>query len=214
MKKFKNRIGIALSIFFLLSACTVTTTQEGKNLNTLPLVADKNRYLDVDGTNLTKEKKLEIYANQLQKTYKEDDYALITALPYSSYFTINVPFMVYEIDGQQVRTISNQMFRSNQVQMIEYGQYNLKVPSGEHRLVIRNGSAKSLYYTELNPVVFEKGKKYVIGSEYVKVQKSKIYIAEYEIDHRFKATESEHFIIKKKIIENVPMGNLKHVRVY
>ena len=53
-----------------------------------------------------------------------------------------------------------------------------------------------------------------MGADYSKETGSRLYIAEYEIDQRFKANEPEYIVIKKKIVEGIEQGNLKHVRIY
>ena len=61
---------------------------------------------------------------------------------------------------------------------------------------------------------FEKNKNYVMGPDYSKETGSRLYIAEYEIDQRFQENEPEYIVIKKKIVEGIEQGNLKHVRIY
>lgn len=213
-----KKIVFIISIPLILLGCSVTTTPNGKQLAMLPLVADKNRYLDADNTNLSKDQKLEVYSNQLNKFYSEENQAYIRVLPRPSYQTNDrftpIPFMLYEIDANPVRVIENSFSKSNRVLLTEYAQYDLKVPTGLHNLIIINGVGSTRYYTKIEQVTFEKDRKYVIGADATANQKAKIFIAEYDVDPRFKSVEAEHYIIKKRIVEGVEIGNLKNVKVY
>ena len=213
-----KKIVFTVSIPLVLFGCSVTTTPNGKQVAMLPLVAEKNRYLHVDDKKLSKVEKLEIYSNQLSPIYGEQNSAYIRVLPRPSYQTNDrftpIPFMVYEIDSNKVRIFENTMFNPNNVRITEYAQHDLRIPNGTHDLIIINGLGQTRWFTKIDQVNFEKDKKYVIGADLEKGQNAQIFIAEYEIDNRFKVVEPEHFIIRKKIVENIPMGNLKKVKVY
>ena len=214
IKKFVFTISIPIVLF----GCSVTTTPNGKQVDMLPLISDKNRYLNVDDKNLSKAEKLENYSNQLSEFYGKQNSAYIRVLPRPSYQTNDrftpIPFMVYEIDSNPVKIFENTMFNPNNVRITEYAQHDLRIPIGKHDLIIVNGFGNSRWFTKIDEVNFEKDKKYVIGADVKKGQNAQIFIAEYEIDNRFKVVEPEHFIIRKKIIENIPIGNLKSVKVY
>lgn len=212
------KIVLTLVLSLSLVACSVTSTKEGRQISMLPLVADKSRYLDVNDKNLKKAERLEHYSNQLSNFYDLKSSASIRVLPRPSYQTNDrftpIPFMIYEIDSNPVRIIENTMFNPNNVRITEYAQHDLKIPSGEHDLIIINGLGNSRWFTKIEKINFEQDKKYVIGADTKENQKAKIFIAEYEIDQRFKSIEPEHFILKKRIVDGLEIGNLKNVRIY
>ena len=213
-----KKIVFSLSIPLFLFGCSVTTTPSGKQVKMLPLVADKSRYLEADDKTLTKAEKLEIYSNQLSKFYGDENKAYIRVLPRPSYQTNDqftpIPFMVYEIDTNPVRIFENKIFNLNNVRTTEYAQYDLRIPIGTHDLIIVNGLGKSRWFTKIDQVNFEKDKKYVIGADIKTGQNAQIFIAEYEVDPRFKSVDEEYFIIKKRLVENIEIGNLKNVKIF
>ncbi len=217
--KVQSKILLLAPLFILCVGCTVTKTPEGKSIGMLPIksVPKHERYLNIDSS-ASKADKIQMYRDQLIEKYPNQDFTFIRTFPYRAYQSYDSltprPYMINTIDGHQVKVAEFIMFGSKNVLLTELAQQDLKVPVGVHDLVIINGFKSTSYYTEIKNVNFEKDKNYVMGTDYSKETGSRLYIAEYEVDQRFKANEPEYIVIKKKIVEGIEQGNLKHVKIY
>lgn len=217
MNKFSN-LFLLLIMGGLFLGCTVTTTSDGKQVNMLPLVADKNRYLEIDGSKLNKIQKLELYSNQLQKFYSNKQYVWLQPLPYGNYKAIDrftsIPYMLYTFDNNPVRTIENNLFSTQSLSMHQYALAGNKVPIGTHTIVLRSGYNNSMSYTKIENINFEAGKNYIIGRDIDHERNVNVFIAECDVDLRFTPLETEYYIIKKKIVSGIEHGNYKNVKTY
>lgn len=215
--QFKRILTLALSITFV--GCAVTKTPEGRSIGMLPITSEPKheRYLNIDSS-ASKADKIQMYRDQLEGNYPKQDFTFIRTFPYRAYQSYDSltprPYMIHTIDGHRVKVAEFIMFGSKNVLLTELAQQDLKIPVGMHDLVIVNGFKSTSHYTEMKNVNFEKNKKYVIGVDYSKQTGTRLYIAEYETDQRFKENEPEYIVIKKKIVEGIEQGNLKHVKIY
>ncbi|EPF74731.1 hypothetical protein GCM10025882_01430 [Acinetobacter gyllenbergii] len=215
----QSKILLLAPLFIMSVGCTVTKTPEGKSIGMLPIKSapKHERYLNIDSS-ASKADKIQMYRDQLIEKFPNQDFTFIRTFPYRAYQSYDSftprPYMINTIDGHQVKVPEFIMFRSKNVLLTELAQQDLKVPVGVHDLVIINGFKSTSYYTEIKNVNFEKNKNYVMGADYSKETGSRLYIAEYEIDQRFKTNEPESIVIKKKIVEGIEQGNLKYVKIY
>ncbi|MDR7018029.1 hypothetical protein [Acinetobacter sp. 3657] len=213
----KILLPIFLTVFF--AGCAVTKTPEGSTIGMLPIIAEakQDRYLDIPN-NASKADKIQKYSDQLLERYPNQNYAEVRTFPYSVYQTYDSftprPYMIHTIDEHRVKVAKSIIFHPQNVLLTELAQQDLKVPVGIHDLVIINGFRNSNDYTEIKNVKFEKDKKYVIGRDYTKEAGSRLFIAEYDVDQRFKPNEPEYIVIKNKIVEGIPQGSLKRVKIY
>ncbi|MBF7696732.1 hypothetical protein I2F20_12445 [Acinetobacter sp. EC115] len=103
---------------------------------------------------------------------------------------------------------------STTMSRFDYSQLKVKLPIGQHDIVFVSGVGSHSYFTEIKNVHLEENKDYVIGIDQQPNAKPLVFIAEYEVDSRFKANEPESIIIKKRIVEGIEHANLKNIKTY
>lgn len=217
---------LLLVLTLLYSACTVTKTPEKTSyrFNANNLIPYQNssdiEYLDID-VKASKVDKIFKYQHQfIPFTIESDHYATIRSYPYSGYFSdfrpVRRPFLPYSLNGQIIKRAKNPfLVNESFVSLLQYGMMELKIPAGQHDLVVVHGDQRS-YYTEFKNLRFEAGKKYIIGADFSSrsKEKNKLFIAKYEMNSNFKTNHIENIYLKQRIAEGVPEGNLKIVKEY
>jgi len=209
---------LLFGVFGLLTGCQVVETADNKkSVSMLPLyIPSEARYLNT-AANAPISEKREAYANQLVSSGQK--YATIKTIPYEFFQGSGslsaYPYTVYTFDQQRVKFVENSLLSPSTTQTrFDHSQVKLKLPAGQHDIVFVSGIGSHSYFTEIKNVTLEANKDYVIGVDRKPDTKPLVFIAEYEVDSRFKATEPESIIIKKRIIEGVEHANLKKVKVF
>lgn len=210
---------LLLGLLSLVTGCQVITTADGKkSVSILPVSPPKEeRYLNT-AANAPISEKREAYANQLVSPGQK--YATIKTIPYEFFQGLGslsaLPYTVYTIDNKQVKSVKNSLLSpSTNFLSFERSQTKLKLPAGQHDIVFISGIGPSLrYFTEIKNVTLEENKDYVIGVDHPQGSKSLVFIAEYEVDSRFKVTDPESIIITKRIVEGIKNANLKSIKFY
>ena len=208
---------LLIGLFGLLSGCQVVTNADNKkSVSMLPLhIPDEVRYLNVSPKASIEEKR-EAYTNQLVSSAEQ--YATIKTIPYEFFQGSGslsaYPYTLYNFDQKRVKFIENSMLSpSTTMTRFDYSQSKLKLPVGQHDLVFVSGVGSHSYFTEIKNVTLEANKDYVIGVQ-IPNGKAQVFIAEYEVDSKFKPNEPESIIVKKRIIQGIEHGNFKRVSVY
>lgn len=209
---------LLIGLFGFLSGCQVVTNADNKkSVSMLPLhIPDEVRYLNVSPKASIEEKR-EAYTNQLVSSAEQ--YATIKTIPYDFFqesgSLSTYPYTLYTFDQKRVKFIKNSMLSpSTTMTRFNYSQSKLKLPVGQHDLVFVSSSGSHSYFTEIKNVALEANKDYVIGVDRIPNGKAQVFIAEYEIDSKFKPNEPESIIVKKRIIQGIEHGNFKRVSVY
>ncbi|MCH2054813.1 hypothetical protein R5B80_18615 [Acinetobacter baumannii] len=209
---------LLIGLFGFLSGCQVVTNADNKkSVSMLPLhIPDEVRYLNVSPKASIEEKR-EAYTNQLVSSTEQ--YATIKTIPYDFFqesgSLSTYPYTLYTFDQKRVKFIKNSMLSpSTTMTRFNYSQSKLKLPVGQHDLVFVSSSGSHSYFTEIKNVALEVNKDYVIGVDRIPNGKAQVFIAEYEIDSKFKPNEPESIIVKKRIIQGIEHGNFKRVSVY
>lgn len=202
----------------LLAGCQVVETADNKKtVSMLPLYIPKDvRYLDVQASASIEEKR-KAYINQLVQP--EQKYATIKTIPYTFFQGSGAlrshAYTVYSFDQKRVKFIDNSILSpSTTMTRFDYSQEKLKLPVGQHDIVFVSGVGQHNYFTEIKNVNLEENKDYVIGIDQRPDAKPFVFIAEYEVDSKFKPHDPQSIIVKKRIVEGVEHGNFKSVRVY
>lgn len=209
---------LLLGILGFLTGCQVVeTADDKKSVSMLPLYIPKEaRYLNTPSNAPTSEK-LTAYTNQLVS--QEQKYATIKTIPYTFFQGSGslsaYPYTVYTFDGKRVRFVENSIISpSTTMTRFDYSQAKLKLPVGQHDIVFVSGIGNHSYFTEIKNITLEENKDYVIGVDRIPGSKPRVFIAEYEVDSRFKSNDPDSIVIKKRIVEDVEHANLKSVKVY
>lgn len=209
---------LLLGLLSFLTGCQVVETADNKKtVSMLPLyIAKEVRYLDLPANTPIAEK-IEAYTHQLVRP--EQKYATIKTIPYTFFqgsgSLSSQPYTLYTFDQIRVKFVENSILSpSTTMSRFDYSQAKLKLPVGQHTLVFVSGVGSHNFFTEIKNVTLEENKDYVIGIDRRADAKPLVFIAEYEIDPKFKLTQPESIVIKKRIIDGVEHANLKSVRVY
>lgn len=207
-----------LGLSGILTGCQVVETADNKkSVSMLPLhIPKETRYLNIPANAPLTEKR-EAYANQLISP--EQKFATIKTVPYEFFQGSGslsaYPYTVYTFDQKRVKFVENALLSPSTVlTRFDHSQVKLKLPVGQHDIVFVSGAGSHSYFTEIKNVTLEENKDYVIGIDKIPNAKSRVFIAEYEVDPKFKATEPESIVIKKRIVEGIEHANLKKVKVY
>lgn len=205
MKKNFTLIGLLTVFILILTACSAIR---------LPLL-DKpdhviGRYyrmpkLDVAGLNEQQQK--DKYANQLVS--HNQAYATIIGYPYANFydnFLIADPIQVLAVDKKLLQVIP-QVWEAY-IAPIQMSQTPLKIPAGEHQLIIAGvGFENSAKYTQLPMINFEQNKTYVVKPIEFSKKSGKVAVYEYEFDSRFLIGDKDSIILGKPVSEPVVVGN-------
>ncbi|MGE8538696.1 MAG: hypothetical protein ACN6NI_05385 [Acinetobacter sp.] len=209
---------LLLGILGFLTACQVVETADNKkSVSMLPLYIPKEaRYLDTPSNAPTSEK-LTAYTNQLVSP--EQKYATIKTIPYTFFQGSGslsaYPYTVYNFDRKRVKFVANSIISpSTTMSRFDYSQAKLKLPVGQHDIVFVSGIGSHSYFTEIKNITLEENKDYVIGVDHIPGSKTRVFIAEYEVDSRFKSNDPDSIVIKKRIVDGVEHANLKSVKIY
>lgn len=209
---------LLLGILGFLTGCQVVETADNKkSVSMLPLYIPKEaRYLNIPSNAPTSEK-VAAYTNQLVSP--EQKYATIKTIPYTFFQGSGslsaYPYTVYNFDGKRVKFVENSILSpSTTMTRFDHSQAKLKLPVGQHDIVFVSGIGSHSYFTEIKNVTLEENKDYVIGVDRSSDSKPRVFIAEYNVDSKFKLNDPDSIVIKKRIIEGVEHANLKSIKVY
>ncbi|MBF7687337.1 hypothetical protein [Acinetobacter rathckeae] len=211
-------ISVLASFCICLTGCQVVETADNKkSVSMLPLYIPKEeRYLDIRSDAPIAEKR-ELYVAQLVSPTQK--YATIKTIPYTFFQGSGslsaYPYTIYTFDQKRVKFAENSILSpSTTMSRFDYSQLKVKLPIGQHDIVFVSGVGSHSYFTEIKNVHLEENKDYVIGIDQQPNAKPLVFIAEYEVDSRFKANEPESIIIKKRIVEGIEHANLKNIKTY